>query len=239
MPNYDRSAPAGFEEIDRWDDGVGWLAHPDETGRRASHAVRGGEGIWLLDPLDAPGVDDLIADLGEVAGVAVLSNWHARDADVFARRYDVPVHLPAWMTRVEDRIDARVVRYPTGPGDGGFGDAGFHVRQCNPFPGWREGIALRESDGTLYVPESLGTAPAYTVGDERLGVTVIRRPFPPHDLLADVEPERVLVGHGTGVDEAAGEALADVLAGARRRFPRTIAAHAGTQLRALFEATRG
>ena len=254
MPNYDRRDATGYREIDRWDGGVGWLAHPHETGQRASHAVvaddrversstgsrtQSGDGVWLLDPLDAPGVDDLIAEFGEVVGVAVLSNWHARDAGVFARRHDVRVHLPEWMTRVEGRVDAPVERYATGPGSRGFGDAGFRVRQCHPLPGWREGIAYRESDGTLYVPESMGTAPAYTVGEERLGLSVIRRPFPPRDRLAGVEPARVLVGHGAGVFEAADEALADALAGARRRFPRALAAHAGTQLRALVEAARG
>lgn len=233
MPNYDRTKAGDIAVVDRWDGGAGWLAHPDETGQRASHAVRGDDGVWLLDPLDAPGVDDLLGELGEVAGVAVLSNWHTRDAGPLARRHDVAVHLPEWMTRVEARIDAPVERYAET-----IVDAGLHVRRCQPMPGWREGMAIRESDGTLYVPESLGTAPAYTVGEERLGCPPIRRVSPPRRLLADVRPERVLVGHGTGVFDRAATALADALAGARRRLPRALLAHGPTQLRALLEATR-
>ena len=48
--------------IGRWDGGVGWIAHPEERGRRASHAIRGEDGdVGVFDPLDAPGVDDLLA----------------------------------------------------------------------------------------------------------------------------------------------------------------------------------
>lgn len=233
VPNYDRTTVDEYREIDRWDGGLGWLVHPTETGRRASHAVRGDDGVWLFDPLDAPGIDDLIAEVGDVAGVAVLSNWHARDAGAIARRHDVAVHLPEWMTRVEDRVEAPIGRYTET-----VGDSGFRVRRCQPMPGWREGIAVRETDGTLYVPESLGTAPAYTVGGERLGCPPIRRFSPPRSLLADVDPRRVLVGHGTGVFEGAAEALDNALAGARRRLPRALLVHGPTQLRALFEAAR-
>lgn len=231
MPNYDRSVAEDRREIDRWDGGVGWLAHPAETGQRASHAVRGDDGVWLVDPLDAPGVDDLINEFGDVAGVAVLSNWHTRDAGVLAQRHGVAVHLPEWMTRVEDRVEAPIERYTET-----VGDSGFRVRRCQPMPGWREGIAVRETDGTLYVPESLGTAAAYTVGDERLGCPPIRRLWPPRGLLADVDPQRVLVGHGAGVFERAAEAMDDALTGARRRLPRALLAHGPTQLRALVEA---
>jgi hypothetical protein len=65
------------------------VARPPGGGRKASHAVRGPDGgVWLFDPLDAPGVDDLISDLGEMVGVAAFSNWHARDAGAFALRRD-------------------------------------------------------------------------------------------------------------------------------------------------------
>lgn len=249
MPNYDRNASTGYREIDRWGGGVGWLAHPRETGRRASHAVRGedrvergstgsrtqsGDGVWLLDPLDAPGVDELIGELGEVVGVAVLSNCHARDAGAFARHHGVAVHLPGWMTRVAARIDASVERFT-----GTFGDAGFRVRRLQPLPGWREGVAVRETDGTLYVPESLGTAPGYVVGEERLGVALVCRFSPPGEPFAALDPERVLVGHGTGVFEDASSSLLDALAGARRRLPRALVENGPTQLRSLVAAFRG
>jgi hypothetical protein len=234
MPVYANDEASGHREIDHWDGGVGWFVHSPEAARRSSHAIRGADGgAWLFDPLDAPGVDDLVAELGEVAGVAVLSNYHARDAGRIARRHDVPVHLPASMTRVADRIDAPVERYGAT-----LGDSGFRVRVGSPLPGWRESVAYRPSDGTLYVPDLLGTAPLYRVADERLGVYLFRRPMPPRTRFAGLDPERILVGHGTEVFEQAPAALSDALDGARRRFPRALVRNGPTHLRAFLGAVR-
>lgn len=232
MPTYDRSEPTGYRLVDEWDGGFGWLAHPDETVRRASHAVVGEDGgVWLLDPLDAPGIEAEIDALGDVAGVAVCSSYHARDATAFATRYDVPVSVPEWMDRVGSRIDAPLERYA-----GELGASGLRVREARPLPGMCEAIAYRRSDGTLYAPDLLGTAPLYTVGDERLGVYLFCRPVPPTDAFAGTDPERVLVGHGTGVFDDAAGALETALATARRGFPRALLENGGSQLRALVGA---
>lgn len=237
MPTYVRDDPGDLEEIDRWRDGRGWLAHPEETTRRASHAVRGEDGrVWLFDPLDAPGVDDLVAELGEVAGVAVLSNYHARDAGRIAERHGVAVHLPQSMPRVAERIDAPVERYTATLGDSDesdSGDSGFRVRVRTPIPGWRESVAYRPSDGTLYVPDLLGTAPMYRVSDERLGVYLFRRPVPPHGLFRGLEPDRLLVGHGEGVFEDAAQTLSRALDRARAGFPRALVENGPSQFRAF------
>lgn len=127
MPMYARHDPETGTVVDRWSDGVSWMAHPEETGRRASHAISGDDGVWLFDPLDAPGVDDLVADLGDVAGVAVFSNYHARDAGTFAERHDVPVSVPSWVDRVDERVTGPVERF-----DGELGASGFRVRASNP-----------------------------------------------------------------------------------------------------------
>ncbi|MFC4447527.1 hypothetical protein [Halorussus aquaticus] len=234
MTTFVRDDPAGVRVIDRWSDGLGWIAHPDEDGRRASHAVRGEDGgVWLFDPLDAPGIDDIVAELGDVAGIAVLSNYHARDAGVLAARHDVPVWLPESMTRVEDRIAAPTVRYGAR-----LGDSGFRVRTRAPLPGWRESVAFRPADGTLYVPDLLGTAPLYRVTDERLGVYTFRRPMPPRDLLGGLAPERILVGHGEGVFEDAASALSGALDRSRPGFPRALLENGASQLRALVGVVR-
>lgn len=52
MPIFDRSASRGIKMIDRGADGVGWMAHPEEDAQRASHAIRGDDGVWVFDPLD-------------------------------------------------------------------------------------------------------------------------------------------------------------------------------------------
>jgi len=221
--------PREFDVVE-WSAGISWLV-TGETGRRASHAIVCENGVWLFDPFDVPGVSDFITDLGEVAGVAVLSNYHARDSGKFAERYGVPVSVPLWMNRVEERVDASVVRY-----DGELGGTGFSVRRAGPIPGWREGVAYRERDGTLYVPDVLGSAPVFTVGDERVGVYLLARVFPPRHVFADIQPGRILFGHGAPIENGAADTLADALSSARRRFPRALATNGWTQLRALVAA---
>jgi len=60
----------------------------------------------VFDPVDAPGVDDLLADLGTVAGVVVGLDRHKRDSAAIATRHDVPVYVADWMTGVAEEIDA-------------------------------------------------------------------------------------------------------------------------------------
>lgn len=233
MPAFDRAPATDPEFVEEYERGVGWLAHPEETGRRASHAVAGDDGVWVLDPLDAPGVDDRVADLGDVAGVAVLSDYHVRDAAAVAERHDVPVTVPAWLDRAAALVDGPVERATDE-----LGDSGLRLRQCAPVPAWNEAVAYRESDGTLYVPDALGTGPTFLAGGERLGVYLLVRLAPPRATFADVSPERVLVGHGTGVFEDADAALADALAGARRRFPAALRENGTGPLRTLYAALR-
>ncbi|MFC6875402.1 MBL fold metallo-hydrolase [Halobellus marinus] len=169
MPIYDRRPPSEYEAVDRWDGGIGWLAHPNETGRRTSHAVVGADGgVWVIDPLDAPGIDEELSALGNVRGVLVCSNYHVRDADRFAARHDVPVYCPSWLSRAVSKLDS-----PTDSETDTVGTSGFELRRCRPFPGWSEVVAYRESDETLYVPDVLGTTPLFTVGAERLGMYLL------------------------------------------------------------------
>jgi hypothetical protein len=230
VPVYDRSSATEMQMIDRWDGGFGWLAHPEEEGRRASHAVRADDGVWVIDPVDAPGVDGRLEELGEVAGVAVLCSHHARDAETVANRHDVPVYVPRWMDRVTERVHAPIEEYDTA-----LGDSGFEVYRFEPLSLWQEAIAYREADGTLVVPDLLASGPGYTVGSERVGVVLSHRLFPPRGALGDLNPERILFGHGEGVFEDASEALDDALEGARKRFPRALVTQLGTNLR-LFGA---
>lgn len=232
MPVYERGEPDEIALVDRWEDGFGWVAHPDEGGRRTSHAVRTADGgVWLFDPLDGPGIDDHVADLGEVAGVAVLSDYHARDAASFARRYDVPVTVSRWLSRVEAQVDAPVER-TGGP------VAGFDLRQVRPLFAWNEAVAHRERDATLYVPDYLSGHEKFCVGGERLGLPTFSRLSPPRETFGDCAPERILFGHGTGITSNADEALTDVLEGARRRFARALVSKLPGETRAMLGALR-
>jgi hypothetical protein len=218
MVLYDRGESDHARIVGEFEDAVSWIAHPEEEGKRASHAISTDEGVWLVDPIDAPNVHDPIDALGDVAGVAVLSAYHARDAGRVARQYDVPVSIPEWMNRVEERVDAPIERYVNAPGGSG---AGFTTRACRPFPGWHEVFLFHEPSATLFVPDSLGTSHQFLLGDERLGVSVFRRLQPPTQLRG-VDPDRVLLGHGEPrSDDAAGE-LEAALTGTRRSFPKAL-----------------
>jgi hypothetical protein len=229
---YDRRSPSEYEVVDRWEGGIGWLAHPDETGCRTSHAVVGVDGgVWVIDPLDAPGIDEKLSAHGDIRGVLVCSNYHVRDAERFATRHDVPVYCPSWLSRAVSKLDA-----PIDPGTDTIGTSGFEVRRCRPFPGWSEAVAYRKSDGTLYVPDVLGTTPLFTVGAEQLGMYLLCRFVPPRTVFSDLSPRRILVGHGAGIFENASAALRTALDGARRRLPTALRSNGWRQLQALTAA---
>ncbi len=194
--------------IDRFDDGVGWLAYPDETMQRASHAVRSGDGLWVVDPVDADGVDDLLSEYGEVAGVVVLLDRHVRDAAAVANRHDVPVHVPSWMSGVAGSLEAPIERVEDGVGE-------FAMERVVDTPVWQE-AALFDGE-TLVVPEALGTVSYFRAPGERLGVHPMLRALPPRSLL-EYDADRLLVGHGEGVVENVRSAIRDAVEGSRRRM---------------------
>ncbi len=235
MPAKVTDDATGYREVDRWPGGVGWIAHPEETMRRASHALATDDGVYVVDPVDAPGVDDLLAEVGEVAGVVVLSNFHRRDAAAVAGRHGVAVHVPETMTDLAGDLPAPVELVEPGATLGGYElvpvDVGTPVG-----PDWHE-YALYDGE-TLVVGESVGCAPYMRVGDERLGVMTLRRLDPPTEALADLEPDRVLSGHGSGVLEDGDEALAEALDGARRRLPRALVENGLSQVRTVLAAMR-
>jgi hypothetical protein len=232
---YRRDDSKQVRVVDRWDGplggGFGWQAHPGERGGRTSHAIACEDGVWLLDPLDAPGLDEHVADLGEVAGVAVCSDYHARDAGVLARRHDVPVTVPSWLSRVESRVDAPVERV-TGS------VAGFETRRLRPLRAWRETILYRQRDGTLYTPDFLSTHPKFTAGAERLGMPTFSRLSPPRETLGAFTPERILCGHGPALFADAAATLETTLAEAHRRFPRALVENLPGELRVMLAALR-
>ena len=211
---------ADLHEIDRYDDGVGWIAYPNETMERASHAVAvsndetGESDVWVFDPVDAPGVDDLLSELGTVAGVVVGLDRHERDAAAIANRHDVPVYVPDWMTGVATKLDAPVERFGRELG----GLQAITIRDSS-IPPWQEVGLYDEGGGTLYVPESVGTSSYMRTGIETLGVHPMLRLFPPRRALSGLDPERVLCGHGAGVMEEAGRELAAALDSSRGNAP--------------------
>jgi hypothetical protein len=211
MPMKGSGTATDWREIDRYDDGVGWLAHPDEGMQRASHALFADDEVWLVDPVDVPDLDDFLAEFGEVAGVVVLLDRHKRDAATVANRHDVPVVLPRALRAIRDDFDTSV-EVTAGT------IAGLQQITVLKNPFWREVALFDPDEKTLVVPEAVGTVDYYCAPGESLGVHPMLRAFPPRDELGSLDPERLLVGHGEGIlTDAAGE-LATALRGSRSRM---------------------
>lgn len=214
------------KEIDHFEGGFGWLAHPEETMERASHALATDDGVYLVDPLDADGLDDVLADLGPVAGVVVLLEQHRRHAERLAARHDVPVYLPTWL-RLE--LDVPVERF-----EGQLPGTAYELRPILVNRLWREGALWDGS--TLYVPESIGAATYFRAPGERIGVSHMRRFWPPRSALGGLDPDRLLLGHGEGVFEDASTLLDAAIENARPSAWRFYRTNFPTYLRTLWAA---
>lgn len=235
MPAKVTTQPAGYEEGLRWAGGTEWVVHPEETMERASTALATDEGVYLVDPLDAPGVDGLVAEFGEVAGVVLLSVHHTRDAELFARRHDVPVYVGADVPdgALPD-LAVPIERVAVG---GTLGDYELLEVATGRVLGapWYE-YALWNGE-TLRVGECVGTAGYMRVGDEPLGVMTLRRRHPP-TALSGLDPERVLSGHGRGLDDNATEALDAAISNAKDDFLQALRANGLDQARTVLAAIR-
>jgi len=195
-----------LSHVREWPGGFSWIAHPDEDARRASHALDTAAGVWLVDPVDAAGLDERLTALGEVAGVVVAQDRHTRDAAAVADRHDVAVSVPEWMalTRAKLATDAE-------PIDGALPGTEYDVHRLIEADEWEEVVLVDETGGTMVVPEALGTLPAFGTGD---GLGVHPALDDPPRRLADWTPDRVLVGHGESVhDDATAAVRAAVDAG--------------------------
>ena len=195
--------------VDEFDGVVGWMAR--EAMRRTSHALAAGGRVWLVDPVDAPGVEERVRALGEPAGVIQLLDRHARDAVALAGRLGVPHHV-----------------VPVGPVPG----VPFEFLPVVERRLWRETALWWPERRLLACGDALGTIGYFRAGGEAVGVHPLLRLRPPR-WLAQLEPLHVLVGHGPGVhgDETPA-AVADALARARRRLPLAVVSAA----RALWSA---
>jgi hypothetical protein len=195
----------------RWVDeeawGFGWGIRGDRLGR-TSHAILAGGGVWLVDPLEAPGVAERVIALGEPRGVIQLLDRHARDCAAWSDGLGVPHHV--------------VPFEPVGP---------FELVPVSRWRYWRESALWWPEERVLLTADALGSLPYFKAGDEPVGVHPLLRLRPPRALAA-LEPRHVLVGHGRG---AHGPELADVvrdeLRHARRRLPRAWANAARSAVR--------
>jgi hypothetical protein len=189
-------APAvEFRWVDEFDGGFGWLV--EEVRHRTSHALVVDGDVWLVDPVDVPGLDERIRAAGEPRGVIQLLDRHKRDGRELAERLGVP-HL----------------RLP-GHEDG----TPFAFVPLVAMPGWHEVALWWPERRVLACGDALGTLPYYLASGERLGVYPWLRLSPPAGLRL-VEPLHVLCGHGEGLHgEETPVLLREALDTSRRRMP--------------------
>jgi len=203
MADDSQGRPA-LREVTEWTGGISWIAYPDERARRASHALLADTGVWIVDPVDADGLDERVAELGEVAGVAVIHDRHTRDASRIARRHDVAVHVPDWMTLAREKLDATAESIGADlPG------TDYAVYRLIDTDEWEEAVLVDETTNTMVVPEALGTLPSFREDDNELGVHPALDEPPRR--LADWNPERLLVGHGESIHRGADAKLEEAI----------------------------
>jgi hypothetical protein len=180
--------------VDEWEGGFGWSQ--DEFMQRTSHALVLEGRVWLIDLVDTPELEERVRELGEPAGVLQLLDRHNRGCAAWARRLGVP-HFRAWES---------------------LGNAPFEALPVRNNRWWHEVALWEPAGGTLICADALGTISYFCAPGERIGVHPLLRPFPPR-ALGRVAPQRILCGHGAGVDEDAVAALHEALQTARRRLP--------------------
>ncbi len=210
--------PTEWREIGRDDNGVSWIAYPNETMERASHAVVGDDGgVWVIDPVDVEGLDDLLAEFGEVAGVVVLLDRHKRDSAVIANRHDVSVWIPEFMDGVAEELDVPTERFRYA-----LADSGYVVHTVVDTSFWQEALLYHESHRILVVPESLGAAEYFLTSRENLGVHPMKRLMPPR-ILTRFDADQIRVGHGEGIYTDAGPAIREAVQRSRAGTPALMA----------------
>jgi hypothetical protein len=176
-------------------DGFGWIV--EEAMTRTSHALAADGRVWLVDPLDWPDAIFRALALGEPAGVIQLLDRHNRDCAALATRLDVR-HVVA-----PDELPGSPFTF-------------LPVRRRRR---WRESALWWPAARTLVTADALATNRFFTAGRSPLAVHVLLRLTPPTQL-GELDPERILVGHGEGiVGDGAAEALHGALASSRRGLP--------------------
>jgi hypothetical protein len=180
---------------------LAWIANPDERMQRASVALAVDGGCLLFDPVDAEGLDNTLAGIGQVLGVCHLLDRHGRDSAALAARHGAPRLTPSELGRstAYRELELREV---------------YRARR------WHETAVWLKERRLLIVPESVGTLPFFRAHPhDRLGLHPLTRLKPPRAALAGLEAETIAVGHGAPVIGGAAADLRKALIAARSDIP--------------------
>ncbi|MBJ7454602.1 MAG: hypothetical protein JHC74_00945 [Thermoleophilia bacterium] len=189
--------------------GVGWIAAEPAFMERASHALASGGDVWLIDPVDGDGLEELIAPLGTVRGVLQLLDRHPRDGAALAERHGVPLLVVP---------------------ENGVPGSPFTVLPVAGRRWWHEVALWWPEHRALVVPEALGTAPYYLAPGALVGVHPMMRMTPPA-VLDGLDPQHLLPGHGAPVSgEATAGAVHDAISRSRRDIPGALRSAIGSRI---------
>lgn len=187
-------------------DAISWSFDASSLYPRTSTAISVDGGCLLIDPVDGPGLDDLVSPLGDVVGVCTLLGRHQRDGAKIASRLGCPRLVPSTLAGSGDPL---VI-------------AGIQERAILAAPGWNESALWLPERRLLVCAEALGTSGHYLASpDEVVGINPVLRVRPPFGALRGLDPIAIAVGHGPPVIEGATDGLEHALATARSGLPRT------------------
>jgi hypothetical protein len=187
------------------------------------------DAVWVIDPIDGPNLDDVLADLGGVVtDVVVLLDRHMRDSVEVAQRHDARLHVVAGSLRQEVPEDA--LRF-----DDELDGSPFTVVPVRRIARvWNERALWWPEHELLVIAEAVGSASGFVgSADGPLAVHPMLRLTPPRASFAQATPKVVLCGHGAPVTDHAGEALQTALADSRRGTPKLVGDMAGAVVKAV------
>ncbi len=179
--------------------GLSWTC--EEPMERSSHALADGGRVWLVDPVVDEEALDAARGHGKIVGVLQLLDRHPRDCAELARRYGV----------AHERLPEGLPGTP------------FEAFRVVWVPRWREVGLWWAARRLLVVPEAIGTASYFSLGEAPAGIHTFLRALPPAGALGTYEPEHLLVGHGPPLSDGATAAIAQALQRSRRDLPRAAA----------------
>lgn len=184
-----------------------WHVPDDRIGGYVSsaHAVRGGEGVVLIDPL--PLELDTLVGLGDVAAICLTTSSHQRSAWRLRREHGVRVWAPSASREVEEEPDERYSEGDTLP-------AGLQPIFTPGAGTTQHSLLLDRDGGVLFTPDlfvhtagsDLALIPAeYAHDPEQARATAGK--------LLDLDFAVLCTGHGAPVTDDPKAAIRAALAG--------------------------
>ncbi|MCW2920617.1 MAG: hypothetical protein JWL76_491 [Thermoleophilia bacterium] len=209
--------------------GFSWTPADDNAMELHSHALRDGDEVWLIDPIDGDVLDVALSDLGgRVAHVVVLLDRHQRDSAALAERYGARLHVVAGPIRQD--VPTRSERFDTAIDGSPF--TVVPVRSNGKL--WQERALWWPEHELLVVAEALGSSDAFRAGsDAAVAVHPVLRLVPPRSAFVNAVPKTILFGHGPAVTEDATTALRTALAESRTATPKFLVESARSAIAAV------